>query len=91
VPRYHFQIINDTGLTPDPDGQRLPNLHEARWQAIRGIRSILSDEVKQGVFDVTGRIEITDSDQKPLAVVRFSDAIELRLPDPYREPVPDTE
>ena len=65
---------------PDPDGQELPDLDAARQQAVEGVQSILSDEVTQGLLDLTGYVEIADADQKVLAVVRFIDAISLRLP-----------
>lgn len=76
--RLYFDIHNGSGLTEDNEGQAMP-IEDARAFAIRSIRSILSDEVLQGMLDLTGRIEIRTGDGQSVSMVEFDEAIEMRL------------
>jgi len=76
--RYFLNINNGGGYSADPEGQELENLDAAREAAIEGVRSIVSEEARQGQLDLSGRIEITDADGNILLVVPFSEAVELR-------------
>ncbi|WP_374468328.1 hypothetical protein [Phenylobacterium sp.] len=80
MPRFYFHLVNRIGASPDEDGRELPDLATARQAAIDDIRSILSDDVKTGVLDLCGRIEIADEADLRTAVP-FAEAIELKLPD----------
>ncbi len=51
----------------------------AREIAVDGIRSVLAEEVRHGRLDTHGRMEIADERGQVLAVIRFSEAIALRL------------
>lgn len=62
MPRYYFHVVNGDGRTPDEEGMDHASDAEARAHAILGIRSILSEEAKNGQLDLTGRIEVTDGD-----------------------------
>jgi len=77
--RYYLHIINGGGYSEDPEGQELPDLDAARTAAIEGMRSLLSEEARQGQLDLSGRIDIADTDGNILLSVPFSDAVELRL------------
>jgi hypothetical protein len=77
--RFHLNISNGNGFTPDEEGLQLHDLDAARRQAIEGVRSVISDEAKQGRLDLSGVIEITDDDGTVLMVVPFTDALELTL------------
>jgi hypothetical protein len=76
--RYFLHIDNGGGYSEDPEGQELENLDAARTAAIEGVRSLLSEEARQGQLDLSGRIEIADADGNILMIVPFSDAVELR-------------
>jgi hypothetical protein len=76
--RFFLHINNGNGYSEDPEGQDLENLDAARDAAIEGVRSMLSEEARQGQLDLSGRIEIADADGNILLVVPFSDAVELR-------------
>jgi hypothetical protein len=76
--RYYLHINNGGGYSEDLEGQDLPDLDAARQAAIDGVRSLLSEEARQGQLDLTGSIEIADSDGKLLLVVPFHDAVELK-------------
>ena len=80
MPRYQLHLFDSVGLSRDEERLELADLDAARGEAVRAVRSILSDEVKHGRVDLTGRIEITAPDQQVLAVLHFRDAVELVLP-----------
>ena len=52
---------------------------QARKQALQDVRSILSEEVRRGLIDLRGSVEITDAAGNAVVAVPFSDAVELRL------------
>jgi len=76
--RYYLNIRNG-GYSEDPEGQELPDLDAARAEAIDGVRSLLSEDARQGQLDLAAAIEITDGDGRLLLIVPFSEAVDLRL------------
>ena len=74
---FFFNIRNGNGFTPDEEGRELATLDEARTEAIRDIRSIVSDEVKHGQADLRGRVEVTDEGGELLATIQFTEAVDL--------------
>jgi len=76
--RYYLHINNGGGYSEDLEGQELPDLDAARTAAIEGVRSMLSEEARQGQLDLSGKIEIADGEGNILLVVPFCDAVELR-------------
>jgi len=77
--RYYLNLRNGAGYVEDVEGQELPDLAAARVQAVEGIRSVLSEEARRGEIDLCGSIEIADAHGNILLVLRFSDAVNLRL------------
>lgn len=78
MPRYFFHVRNSIGNAEDEEGRDLSSLEEARREAVKGIRSIISDEVKQGLIDLRGEITVTDEDGAAVLKLRFEEAVELR-------------
>ena len=76
---FHLNIRNGIGLVEDEEGRDLFDLEAARLDAIEGIRSIISEEAKSGLVDLTGQIEICDDAGNLLCLVRYADAFDLRL------------
>ena len=79
--RFYLHLFNSLGFVPDREGKELPGLAAARDDAVISIRSIIAEDVKQGRVDLRGRIEIANATQEVLAVVPFTDAVNLRLKD----------
>lgn len=77
--RFYLNIRNGTGFVEDPEGQDCADLELARNQAIDGVRSFLSEELRNGELDLTGTIEIADETGAVLMVVPFRDAVALRI------------
>ena len=77
MPRYFFHILNSVGYAEDEEGSEFDGLDDARREAIAGVRSILSDEVREGRIDLRGRIDIVDSGGTRVLTVRFTDAVEV--------------
>lgn len=77
--RFFLHINNGSGYAEDPEGQELADLDEAYRKAIDGVRSLLSEEARQGQLDLSGSIEIADCDGNILLIVPFTEAVDLRL------------
>lgn len=76
--RYHFHLQNGGGFVEDEEGRELPGVEAARAEAVKDIRSIISEEVREGVVDLRGRLEVVDGDGTPVLTVVFSEAVEIR-------------
>jgi hypothetical protein len=81
MPVYFLHVRNHTGFARDDEGAEFPDLEAARKQAVEGIRSILSDEMKQGMLDFRGRIEIATEDDELVDAVPFRAAFEIHMED----------
>ncbi len=79
MPRFFLHIRNSTGLTVDEEGHEFPDLAMAEAEAINGIRSVLAEDLRSGVLDLRGQVEISDEAGKLVRIVRFREALELYL------------
>jgi hypothetical protein len=75
--RFHFHLLNGGGLTADEEGRELANLDVARDEAIKGARSLISEEAKEGHVDLRGRIDVADPTGRVLLTVTFTEAVEI--------------
>lgn len=89
MPRYFFSVCNSDGVLPDEEGQEFADLAEAKAEALRAIRSLVSDECKSaGRVDLRARLNATDESGDMIFVVPFSEAIEvLTGPPPSAESI----
>lgn len=79
MPRFSLHLHNRLEFVRDEEGMELPDLGTARQQAIQSIRSVLGEEVQQGLVDLRGRIEIANDNGDILASIPFAEAVELLL------------
>ncbi len=77
MPRFYLHLYNGLGLTADDEGLDLPDLAAARDEAILSIRSLVSEEAKQGRINLDGRVEIAAEDGSCLQTIYFADAVAL--------------
>lgn len=75
MPRYHFNIIDGENLIPDAEGQDLPNLEAARFEARCSARDLAIQEMKAGIPIDGRKIEIADENGKPLESIMVRDVI----------------
>jgi hypothetical protein len=87
MPHYFFHVCNSGGYLRDDEGQDLPNAEAAKVRAMESIRSIVSEEVKEGLADLRGRLEVTDAGGTTLLTMPFAEAIEVRTGPPLGEGV----
>jgi hypothetical protein len=79
MPLFYLHVYDSAGFATDEEGTDCSGLDGARDAAIRGIRSLLAEEVLQGKFDLRGRIDIADEGGNIVTVIPFRDAVALRL------------
>lgn len=77
--RYFFHVSNGNGFVTDEEGQEIADEASAREEAIKSVRSIISDEASSGVIDLTGHIEVVDANGERVLVVAFEDAFQVKL------------
>jgi hypothetical protein len=82
MPRFFFHIQNGHGPVPDETGTDLPDQSAARNLAIDSIRSMIAEDARRGVIDLSGRIDIKDKAENLLIEIRYAEAFKLRLPEP---------
>jgi hypothetical protein len=78
MPLFYFHVYEAMLVAPDEEGLELANVEAARDEAVRGARSILSDEILSGCIHLDGRIEIAGEDGKTLLALPFRDAFEIK-------------
>lgn len=81
MPRFYFHIKDAQGSRRDPQGRSFATASEARWSAIKDIRSHVSAQTLGGVVDLCGEVTITDKSGNPLLQIKFSEAFSVQMPD----------
>jgi hypothetical protein len=74
VPRYYFHLYSHAVCFADEEGIGLKSLAEVRAAALKGARSIISQDVLEGRIDLDGRIEVVDEAGDLVLVQAFRDA-----------------
>lgn len=75
MPRFFFSVVVGSTTMVDEDGTELATIEEAREEAFKDARGMMSDAVRQGQ-DISARtIEIRDAEGLVLEIVAFTDAI----------------
>ena len=77
MPRYRFNIDNGIGFVADEEGRELPDLAVARAEGMKGIRSILAEDVLNGRLDLKGRLDVVGQDGNILLTISFAEAVEV--------------
>lgn len=79
MPRFYTHLINHIADTRDEEGQDFPDVEAARSSALRAIRGILAEEVRDGRLDLRGRVEIADDGHVVVLTIPFDEALSLQL------------
>ena len=76
MPMYYFNVYNDD-TTLDEEGAELADEHAARAYAVKAVRSLAADTVRQVHLVGHHRVECVDKDQNPVGEARFDEAVEI--------------
>ena len=82
--RYFIHVCNGTGLIRDEEGQEFADPEAAVEAALDSVRSIVSEEARRGLIELTGRVTVEDQSGRPVAEHSFRDAFRIRLPENSR-------
>jgi hypothetical protein len=80
MPLFYLHIRCDAGLIKDEEGIEREGLAQATLEAVRGARSIMSDEVQAGHLRLDQAIDIHDAEGRQLSSVPFGDAVRITAP-----------
>jgi hypothetical protein len=78
MPLFYFHVYDGILVAPDDEGLELASVEAAKDEAVRGARSILSEEILSGCIHLNGRIEIAGEDGAILLALPFRDAFEIK-------------
>lgn len=76
MPRY-FLHLKDGETVRDEDGMILDGVEQARDEAVRSARDMMSDQVRQGRLSLRDRIEVEDEAGDIVLTVTFRESLEL--------------
>jgi hypothetical protein len=75
MPRFFLHVREGARVTEDIEGAEFPSLAEARAEAIKSARELMSDKVTLAANPVDSSIEIADESGTIVLIVPFEDAI----------------
>lgn len=84
MPRFYLHLRFGPDFVEDDEGYDLADVEAARAEAVAGVRSIISDEVRTGRINLAACIDIADASGSVLTTLRFRDAVTLLLDDEHR-------
>ena len=76
VSRFFFHLYDDM-VSLDEEGKELATAEIAREHAVKAARELACAEVLRGHLGLNHRIEVTDVNDTPVAIVAFKDIITL--------------
>jgi hypothetical protein len=64
-------------VAEDEEGLDLPSVDAAKEEALKGIRSILCEELMHGKLDLKGHIDVADETGSVVETIKFEDAVQI--------------
>ena len=86
MPRYFFDVSNARFSAEDEAGADFNNIEEAEREAIAGIRSILKDELEDGLINFNGEVRILDERRQLVRTVPYAKAVTIVSKSDIRAP-----
>ncbi|WP_426531535.1 DUF6894 family protein [Bradyrhizobium sp. McL0615] len=72
MPRYYFDLCDDSGLYPDDEGLELPSIDAARQEAAHSLADMLRDAVRDGTGRAVRQMSVAvRNDVGPVIRVKF--------------------
>jgi hypothetical protein len=81
--KFFFHICNGDGFTQDEEGTDLPDAEAARSFALTSARSLMADELRDGLLNLSSFIEV-ESEGEHLFTVTFEEAVKIEREGPRR-------
>lgn len=81
MPRFFLDVVNGHGLISDEDGLELESQSAATAIALDSIRSMIAEDARRGLIDLTGHIVVRDEAHNTLLTLAFKEAFDLRMPE----------
>jgi hypothetical protein len=75
MPRYFFDIVDDAGVTRDPEGSELSSPAAAMEEARATAREMLADSLRAGRTVDGRRFDITNESGQVIGTFRFRDLL----------------
>jgi hypothetical protein len=75
MPRYFFDIVDDAGVTRDPEGSDLSSPAAAMDEARAAARDMLADSLRAGKEIDGRRFDITNESGQIVGTLRFRDLL----------------
>jgi carotenoid cleavage dioxygenase-like enzyme len=76
MPRFFFHLTDGVTVC-DEQGLVFDSIEDARVEAIRTAREIMSHEVREGALPITDRIIIADEQGNSVMAIPFSQAVKV--------------
>ena len=76
MPRFFFNLHDEVSVE-DKEGKDLADAGEARNQAVRSARGIMSEDVKDGRLVLKDSIDVIDEKGDRVLTLPFRDAIDI--------------
>jgi hypothetical protein len=73
----HLDLPDPLGYVEDPEGFEAPDMEAARAKAVSGVRAIIAEDLREGMLDLRGAIEVADAQGQVLLTLPFDQAIEI--------------
>jgi hypothetical protein len=80
MPRYYMQVRHFGDQLLDPEGSEHADMDALRKNVLIAARSLLSEDVKDGVVDLRSRIDVEDPDGVIVYTLGFAEALKI-IPD----------
>jgi hypothetical protein len=75
MPRFFFDLYNDTTVTDD-EGQEFPDLQTARVEAVKQVRKLIGGlVVENGTIDLLHFLQLRDEDGNIVHRIEFREAV----------------
>ncbi|MDI6028684.1 hypothetical protein QBK99_21145 [Corticibacterium sp. UT-5YL-CI-8] len=75
MPRYFFHLVKRTEVLRDDEGSELPDLEQARLEALNDARHLMAEAIRSGK-DISSRsVQICDEAGNILLLLPFVDAL----------------
>jgi hypothetical protein len=77
MPQYFIHVHGEVTAI-DCEGMEFVDLEAAQVSSIQGLREIIAEDVKRGVFQVDQHLTIADESGETLVKVTFEDAVKVK-------------